>query len=55
MLNYNEFKDAVTSKIKDYLPADFSNTTVSINSVLKNNSLHLDGLTISCDSGFAAR
>ena len=49
MLNYNEFKDAVTSKIKDYLPADFSNTTVSINSVLKNNSLHLDGLTIRRD------
>ena len=46
MLNYNEFKEAVTSKIKDYLPADFSNATVSINSVLKNNSLHLDGLTI---------
>ena len=23
MLNYNEFKEAVTSKIKDYLPADF--------------------------------
>lgn len=46
MLNYNEFKDAVTSKIRDYLPVDFSNATVSINSVLKNNSLNLDGLTI---------
>ena len=46
MLAYEEFKDAITSQIKDYLPADFSNATVSINSVLKNNSSKLDGLTI---------
>lgn len=46
MLTYEEFKDTVVSQIKDYLPADFSNATVSINSVLKNNSLKLDGLSI---------
>ena len=46
MLNYDEFKDAITSKIKDYLPADYADATVSINSVLKNNSLKLDGLNI---------
>lgn len=46
MLNYNEFIDKVTSKIKDYLPAEFSNATISVNSVLKTNSLRLDGLTI---------
>ena len=46
MLNYEEFKDTIVSKIKDYLPADYADATVTINSVLKNNSLKLDGLNI---------
>lgn len=50
MLNYEEFKDAVVSKIKDYLPADYADANVSINSVLKNNSLKLDGLNIRRES-----
>lgn len=46
MLNYEEFKDAVASQIKDYLPAEYANSDVTIHSVLKNNSTRLDGLTI---------
>lgn len=46
MPNYEEFKNTIVSKIKNYLPADYADATVSINSVLKNNSTKLDGLTI---------
>lgn len=46
MLNYEEFKDAVASQIKDYLPVEYANSDVTINSVLKNNSAKLDGLII---------
>lgn len=46
MLNYSEFKDAVASQIKDYLPVDYSDADVTITSVLKNNTTRLDGLSI---------
>lgn len=46
MLNYEEFKDTIASQIKDYLPVEYSDSEVSINSVLKNNSAKLDGLII---------
>lgn len=46
MLNYEEFKDAIASQIKDYLPVEYSDSEVTINSVLKNNSTKLDGLII---------
>lgn len=46
MLNYEEFKDAVASQIQDYLPAEYANSDVTIHSVLKNNAIRLDGLTI---------
>lgn len=49
MLNYDEFKDAVASQIKEYLPEEYDDATVSITSVLKNNSLRLDGLTVRRD------
>lgn len=46
MLNYEEFKDTIASQIKDYLPVEYSDSEVTINSVLKNNSAKLDGLII---------
>lgn len=46
MLNYEEFKDAIASQIKDYLPVEYSDADVSITSVLKNNTTRLDGLSI---------
>lgn len=46
MLNYEEFKDAVASQIKDYLPVEYANSDVTIHSVLKNNATRLDGLSI---------
>ena len=49
MLTYNEFKDAIASQIKDYLPESYQDATVSFTSVLKNNSLKLDGLNIRRD------
>ncbi len=49
MLNYEEFKDAVASSIKEFLPDSYQDATISIVPVLKNNSLRLDGLTIRRD------
>ncbi|MBE5848666.1 MAG: hypothetical protein E7298_00680 [Lachnospiraceae bacterium] len=49
MLNYDEFKDAIASQIKDFLPESYSDAAVSFSSVLKNNSLKLDGLNIRRD------
>ena len=46
MLNYEEFKDAIVSQIKDYLPSEYVDSEVKIHTVLKNNSTKLDGLTI---------
>lgn len=46
MLNYSEFKDAITSLIKDYLPSEYADSEIIIHSVLKNNATKLDGLTI---------
>ena len=46
MLNYEEFKDAIASQIKDYLPSEYADSEVKIHTVLKNNSTKLDCLTI---------
>ena len=35
MLNYEEFKDTIASQIKDYLPVEYSDTEVTINSFLR--------------------
>lgn len=45
-MNYEEFKDAIVSQIKDYLPSEYVDSEVKIYTVLKNNSTKLDGLTI---------
>ncbi len=45
-MNYEEFKNLVTDHILEYLPDSYADADVSINSVIKNNSVHLDGLTI---------
>ncbi|WP_051206092.1 DUF5688 family protein [Butyrivibrio sp. FC2001] len=45
-MNYEEFKSEVKNHILEYLPESYSNAEVSIHTVIKNNSIHLDGLTI---------
>lgn len=45
-MTYEEFKDIVVARIKDYLPASYQDAAISIAPVLKNNNLRLDGLLI---------
>lgn len=45
-MTYDEFKDVITSRIKGYLPEKYSDASVSIKPVLKNNNLSLDALCI---------
>ena len=45
-MKFDEFKDAVVSKIREYLPETFANADVRLNVVTKNNDLQLTGLII---------
>ena len=48
-MNYEEFKNEVTSRIKEFLPEKYADASVSIQSVVKNNDQKLDGLMVSTD------
>ena len=52
MLSFEEFMNEIVSRIKDYLPKEFADTTVSvyIQEVRKTNDLLLHGLTVRKDS-----
>lgn len=45
-MNYEEFKQEIQDSIKDYLSDKYADASVRINDVVKNNDMHLDGLTI---------
>lgn len=45
-MKFDEFKDAVVEKIREYLPETFANADVRLQVVTKNNDLQLTGLTI---------
>ena len=45
-MNYEEFINTIESQIKNYLPDSYNDADVLINHVIKNNSVHLDGLLI---------
>ena len=45
-MNFEEFKNEVVDKIKDFLPESFSDAKVSLQVILKNNNLSLTGLII---------
>ena len=45
-MNYIEFKEKVIVHILEYLPEAFAEADVSIHSVVKNNGVQLDGLTV---------
>lgn len=45
-MNYEEFKESVKDHILEYLPESYADAEVMIHSVVKNNSVHLDGLTV---------
>lgn len=45
-MTFDEFKQEVMDKIKDFLPINYQDATVEIRDVIKNNDTHLSGLTI---------
>ena len=45
-MNYEEFKQEVTDRIKDFLPEKYADADVSIQTVVKNNDQKLDGLMV---------
>ena len=45
-MNYDEFKQEVADRIKEFLPEKYADADVSIQSVVKNNDQKLDGLMI---------
>ena len=45
-MTFVEFKTTVASEIINYLPQDYEDSDIKIVSVLKNNALRLDGLSI---------
>ncbi len=53
-MNYDEFKNEILSKIKDFLPEKYADAEVSIQQVVKNNDQKLDGLTIRLDDSNVA-
>jgi len=46
MMNFNEFQSTVVAQIKDFLPSDYTDATVEVNEVVKNNDIRLHGITI---------
>lgn len=45
-MNYEDFKQEVTDRIKEFLPEKYADADVSIQTVVKNNDLKLDGLMV---------
>ena len=45
-MTYEEFKCVVVSRIKEYLPEKYSQASISIDSVLKNNGRKLESISI---------
>ena len=44
--SYEEFKQEVADRIKEFLPEKYENADVSIQTVVKNNDQKLDGLMV---------
>jgi len=45
-MDYEKFKEAVIEHVQEYLPDTYADAEISIHSVIKNNSVRLDGLMI---------
>ena len=46
MLDFDSFQRYIADNIKDHLPEEFADATVSLNTVTKNNGTQLHGMTI---------
>ena len=45
-MNYEDFKNEVAGRIRDFLPEKYADADISIHTVVKNNDQKLDGLKI---------
>ena len=53
-MTFDEFKEEVAGKIKDYLPKEYQDAKVDLTDVIKNNDTHLTGITLRTEeSGIA--
>ena len=46
MKSYSEFMEYIKENVTDYLPEEFEKEEISIQQVVKNNDMVLDGLMI---------
>lgn len=46
MLNYDEFRDEIQRRVKEFLPEEFQNANIFLHESLKNNSFERKGITI---------
>lgn len=46
MMNFKEFQNYIKDNIKEYLPGSYENAHISFNEQIKNNDIHLTGITI---------
>ena len=46
MKSYSEFMEYIKENVTDYLPERFESAEISIQQVVKNNDVVLDGLSI---------
>lgn len=46
MMNFKEFQNYIKDNIKEYLPGSYGNADISFNEQIKNNDIHLTGITI---------
>jgi hypothetical protein len=54
MMGFEEFKSTVVGDIKDYLPENFADATVTLQDVMKNNDVVMTGLMIKEDGNNTA-
>ena len=46
MLDFEKFKDYIVENITEYLPQQYEDARISIDKIVKNNDMVLDGLHI---------
>ena len=46
MMNFKEFQNYIKDNIKEYLPGSYENADISFNEQIRNNDIHLTGITI---------
>ena len=54
MMNFKEFQNYIRDNIKEYLPGSYENADISFSEQIRNNDIHLTGITIRRENERAA-